>query len=270
MTAVAQRSRGATVAAPRRGRGRRVLLGVVGVLGELMITAGVLLGGFVVWQLWWTDVEGDRAQAELVEELDWVEPIAPVAAGPAELAVAVPAGGEPPVPAEPGHGSTFATMIVPRWDGEPERPVSQGVDRATVLDPLGIGHYPGTAMPGAVGNFAVAAHRTTYGKPFHRIAELVVGDPVVVRTADAWYVYRVTDHEIVTPSNVDVIAPEPADPTADPTRRLITLTTCHPMFSARERYIVHGELDYWAPASGPAPAELTQADPTVPAQDGGA
>jgi sortase A len=245
----------------RPGRARHVLLGVVGVVGELMITAGVLLGGFVVWQLWWTDVEGDRAQARVVEQLDWEPVPVPVAAdGPAATdgppPVAVPQTGEPPVPAEPSHATTFATMVVPRWDGEPERPISQGVDRATVLDTLGVGHYPGTAMPGAVGNFAVAAHRTTYGKPFNRVEELVAGDPVVVRTADTWYVYRVTGTAVVTPADVSVIAPNPADPGAEPTARTMTMTTCHPMFSARERYIVHLDLDYWAPTSGPAPAEL--------------
>jgi len=235
-----------------------VLLGAVGVVGELMITLGILLGGFVVWQLWWTDVEGNSAQADLVEQLEWAEPVVPApAGGPAPPAVAVRETGEPPVPAEPSHATTFATMIVPRWVGEPERPVSQGVDRATVLDPLGIGHYPETVMPGGVGNFAVAAHRTTYGKPFNRVEELVVGDPIVVRTADAWYVYRVTSMEVVEPSDVSVIAPDPADPASTtPSQRLITLTTCHPMFSARERFIVHGTLDYWAPTTGPAPAEI--------------
>jgi sortase A len=62
---------------------------------------------------------------------------------------------------------------------------------------------------------------------------------------------------IVDPGAVEVLAPDPADPAATPTQRTITLTTCHPMFSARERYVVHGVLDYWAPASGPAPAELS-------------
>ena len=247
------------------GRGRLTFLGV---LGELMITAGVLLGGFVVWQLWWTDVEGNRAQAEIVEQLEWAEPVLPATgpaqpngdgpgAAPGEAAVAVRAAGDPPVPAEPAHATTFATLLVPRWTGEPERPISQGVDRATVLDPLGLGHYPGTAMPGAVGNFAVAGHRTTYGRPLHRIEELVIGDPLVVRTAEAWYVYRVTSTRVVRPEDVEVIQPNPADPAEPATERSITLTTCHPMYSARERYIVHGVLDYWAPSSGPAPAQVT-------------
>ena len=243
-----------------RSRARDVFYGVVGVIGELLITLGVLLFAFLLWQLWWTDVVGNRAQAEIVAELPF-EPVptaTPTASGaPAGPVVAPPRRDEPPVMAEPPHATTFATMQVPRWVGEPERPISQGTDRATVLDVLGVGHYEGTAMPGSLGNFAVAGHRTTYAKPFNRVEELQVGDPLVIRTTDnVWYVYRVTSTEIVDPSNVGVIAPVPGDPGAVPTERLITLTTCHPMFSARERFIVHGVLDYWAPTSDGTPAEL--------------
>jgi sortase A len=228
-------------------------------VGELLITAGVLLLAFLVWQLWWTDVEGNRAQAEIVRNLDW-EPVptasATASSAPAGPVIAEPRRDAPPVDTEPVHATTFATLQVPRWDGEPERPVSEGVEKAEILDVLGIGHYPGTAMPGAVGNLALAAHRTTYAAPFNRVAELQAGDALVVRTADTWYVYRVTSNEIVLPSEVRVIAPDPTDPDAAPTERMITLTTCHPMFSARERFIVHGMLDYWAPVTDGIPAEL--------------
>jgi len=226
------------------------------VLGEVLITLGVLVLAFLVWQLWWTDVEGNQAQAQIVRDLDERRDPVPTPTAQDGPLVAEPRRDEPPVMAEPAHATTFATLQVPRWDGEPERPISEGTDRATVLDVLGIGHYEGTAMPGAVGNFAIAAHRTTYAKPFNRIAELQVGDPLVVRTDDTWYVYRVTSSEIVRPQDVQVIAPVPDDPTGTPTERYITLTTCHPMFSARERYIVHGTLDYWAPVSSGTPAEL--------------
>ena len=238
----------------RSSRASSVAYGAVGVLGELLITLGVLLLAFLVWQLWWTDVEGDRAQAEVVQELGYPEP--PVAA--AEVAVAQPRYDEPPVLPEPAHGESFGTLTVPRWTGEPARPLSQGTDRSTVLDVLGIGHYEGTAMPGGVGNFALAGHRVTYGKPFNRIEELQVGDPLVVWTPDAWYVYRVTSSQVVLPPDVEVIAPVPNEPGAAPTERYITLTTCHPMFSARERYIVHGVLDHWATTSSGTPAELLE------------
>ncbi|MBF0688069.1 MAG: class E sortase [Cellulomonas sp.] len=229
-----------------------VVYGVVGVVGELLITIGVLLLGFLVWQLWWTDVEGNAVQAEIVQDLGFEEP----PATEADDGVAEPRRDEPPVIDEPAHATSFATLQVPRWVGEQERPISQGTDRPTVLDVLGIGHYEGTAMPGGLGNFALAGHRVTFGKPFNRIEELQVGDPLVVRTADTWYVYRVTSTEVVMPADVRVIAPVPNEPGGEPTERYITLTTCHPMFSARERYVVHGVLDYWAPVADGTPSEL--------------
>jgi sortase A len=256
---------GALRQAPRRGgrgserqpsRGGGVLLGAVGVVGELLITAGVLLLAFLAWQLWWTDVEANSAQAAIVQEQGWDVPLAPLEdEGPA---IVTPRFDEPPVIDEPPYRTTFASMRVPRWDGEPTRTITQGTDRPNVLNPLGIGHYEGTAMPGGVGNFALAAHRTTYGKPFNRIEELQEGDPIVVWTEDTWYVYRVTSSQIVMPDDVQVIAPVPNQPGVEPTERFITLTTCHPMFSARERFIVHGVLDYWAPVSEGVPAELVE------------
>lgn len=250
-----------TTTPPPRGRGS-VGLAVVGVLGEVLLTLGILLGLFVVWQLWWTDVVADRAQAEMVANLDWAWTAAPSDpdAGPvppAEPAAPVEHREPAPVLAEPAHLTTFATLHVPRWGSDYVRTISQGTSRPDVLDVLGIGHYEGTAMPGGIGNFAVAAHRTTYGKPFNRVEELVVDDPLVVQTADTWYVYRVTSTEVVTPRDVQVIAPVPNDPGAEPTTAMMTLTTCHPMFSARERFIVHAELDYWLPVADGTPTELT-------------
>ena len=239
-------------AAPSRQLGWHL----TGILGELMITLGVLVLAFVGWQLWWTDVVGNRAQAEIVTNLHWA-PVPMPTPGAAPAPVVVKRHDASPPIAEPAHTVTFATLQVPRWGADYDRPVSEGVDRAQVLDKLGIGHYQGTAMPGDVGNFAISGHRTTYGKPFNRIAELQVGDPLVVRTADLWFVYRVTSTEIVRPNQVEVIAPVPDKPGETPTERMITLTTCNPMFSARERYVGHGVLDYWIPASAGFPAEIT-------------
>lgn len=245
-----------TASAPTRPAVAGVVLGVV---GEVLITLGVLLGLFVVWQLWWTDVVADAQQAEVVDGLGWArEPMAP-APDPAPVAATEP---EPrrdaaPVPSTPEALTTFATLQVPRWGADYIRPITEGTSRREVLDVLGLGHYEGTAMPGALGNFAVAGHRTTYGKPLNRVEELALGDPLVVQTADTWYVYRVTSTQVVLPQDVEVIAPVPGDPTGVPTVATLTLTTCHPMFSARERFIVHAELDYWLPVADGTPAELT-------------
>jgi sortase A len=230
---------------------------VVGFVGELLITAGVFLGLFVVWQLWWTDVQAERVHTEVLAELDWPEPPAPVDAGPA---VATEHREEPPVMDEPPLEEVFAQFYVPAWGADYLEPIAQGVDKASVLDRLGIGHYPGTAMPGGLGNFAVAGHRTTYGKPFHRVAELEEGDALVVRTKDTWYVYKMTEHQIVMPNQVEVVSPVPGlmpgEPIPELTQRFITMTACHPMYSAAQRYVIHGELDYWAPVSEGTPAEL--------------
>lgn len=237
-------------------------------VGELMIIAGVLLGLYVTWQLLYTDVTAEREQDALLETLDWAY-TAPVTAGDGTTTDAGPeiiaerrSPDTAPVMEEPAFGTTFATMYVPRWGTDYVKPISEGVTRREILDVLGIGHYPGTGMPGAFGNFAISAHRTTYGKPFNRIAELQTGDALVVQTEEAWYVYRVTEDLIVLPHQVEVIAPKPGEIGAAPDGRYITLTTCHPMFSAAERYIVHGELEYWAPVQGEAvPAEIVEEVP---------
>ena len=231
---------------------------VVGLVGELLITLGVLLGLFVVWQLWWTGVVADRQQAEVVADLGWaVTPDRPAPSPEPSEPEPVHRTDPAPVMAEPAQATTFATLHVPRWGADYLRPISQGTTRRDVLDVLGLGHYEGTAMPGAIGNFAVAGHRTTYGKPLNRIEELVVGDPLVVQTEQAWYVYRVTETLTVGPRQVEVILPAPSQPGVAPTLAVMTLTTCHPMYSARQRYIVHAVLDYWMPTADGVPPEIT-------------
>ncbi|QAY64901.1 class E sortase [Xylanimonas allomyrinae] len=242
---------------------------VVGVIGELFITAGVLLGLFVAWQLWWTDVIALREQAQVLQALDWDPPPAPhaTAAPPVERR------DDPPVDPQPAFGEVFAQFYVPRWGADYVSPIAGGVDRREILDRLGIGHYPGTAMPGDLGNFAVAGHRTTFGRPFHRVAELEVGDALVVRTQTTWYVYRVTGTEIVWPWQVEVVSPvpglQPGEPVPELTQRLMTMTACHPMYSARQRFVVHAEFDYWMPVSDGTPPELTDAGVRVVGTDAG-
>lgn len=240
------------------GGGGGIMAAVVGVFGELLVTGGVLLGLFVVWQLWWTDVEGNRAQQQIVAEMGWE---GPEDSGP-QVDVTTEHRGAPPVIEAPDSGEIFAQMSVPRWGEDYVKPIAEGTDKEAVLDPIGIGHYEQTAMPGELGNFATAAHRTTYGKPFNQIHKLKRDDAIVVRTEKTWYVYKVTESQIVLPQNIEVISPVPGlmpgEPVPDLTRRFITLTTCHPMFSAAQRYIVHGELDYWAPVSEGTPRELVE------------
>lgn len=237
-------------------RARKVAATATGVLGELLITAGVVLGLFVAWQLWWTDVVAERAQDAMIGELTWAAPLPPAPMEVPDDGIADPQDGEPPTVAEPGPLETFATMIVPRFGDDYQRTISEGVTRSGTLDELGIGWYPHSALPGEVGNFALAGHRMTFGKPFHLIADLEEDDAIIVQTPEVWYVYRVTESYVVLPRQVEVVAPVPGDRDAEPTERFITMTSCHPMFSAAERYIVHGVLDYWAWTADGVPVEI--------------
>ena len=195
------------------------------VAGELLITAGVLVLLFAVWQLWWTDVEANRTQSHTLTLLERDFHQRPAAA---------------PTPSTMPSGRAFAIMQIPRLGASWERPVLQGSDDATLQD--GLGHYSGTAAPGERGNFAVAGHRTTWGRPLHDIDWLRPGDSVIVRTAAGTSLYAVTSHEIVSPTDVRVIAPEPGRPGTQPTAAWLTLTSCHPKYSAQQRYVVHARL----------------------------
>ncbi|MDR2379781.1 MAG: class E sortase [Bifidobacteriaceae bacterium] len=235
---------------------RRAAVGLVGVIGELMITLGALLALYVVWELVWTDVEAHQEAAAVVElvehRTDWIEPnpVSPYAPH-RDPATEAPPVDEAPL-ATPSFGDSWALLHVPRWGLDYNVPIVEGTDRVQILNKGLIGHYLGTEGPGRIGNFATSAHRTTYGKPYNLAAELEDGDSLIVETAEYYFVYRVYGREIVYPDAVRVIWPVPNEEGAVPTRRLMTLTTCHPMFSARQRYVVWGELAYWtAKADGP-------------------
>lgn len=113
-----------------------------------------------------------------------------------------------------------------------DEPLLEGI-RLTTLD-NGPGHWPGTAMPGEVGNVVVAAHRTSHGAPFRNIDQLVAGDIVQFETAAGVIDYTVTKTHVVNPDDVWIV-----DPTATPTA---TLFACHPPGSVRQRIVVNLEL----------------------------
>lgn len=236
---------------------------VVGGFGELLITAGVLVLLFLAWQLFWTDVVADRAQARTTDAItqQW-DAAAPAPDQPSEAPSAEPSepAAAPVLDALPSQA--VALLRVPAFGDDYVRPVLSGTDDAVLEQ--GIGHYEGAAQPGEVGNFAIAGHRTTYGKPFNPIAELVEGDAVVVETAESFHVYRVRSSEIVLPTDVAVIAPVPDRPGEEPTEAWLTMTSCHPMFSARERYVVHALLESSTPRSDGPPDALQAAGAAGP------
>ena len=217
----------------------RIVRGLAGLLGELLITFGAFLLLFVGWQLWWTDVVADADAGEVVatlqqdfEDPEWVQP------------------------KKVKLGDAFAIVRIPRFGAEFARPLYEGTTREVLM--RGVGHYVDTAAPGEVGNFAIAGHRTTYGKPFNQIDKLADGDVVLVETKDTYYVYRVSGHQIVPPTQSSVLLPVPDQPDAEATEATLTMTSCHPEFSARERYVVHATLAAEYPRDQGVPAEVLE------------
>jgi len=220
-------------------------------VGQTLITLGVIVLLFVVYELQVTGVVAARAQDRLGDELarSWSEvPRQPVPP-PAE-------GGPVTLPVEtPDLGGAFARLHVPALEGYEPKSVVEGVS-VEDLKQGGPGHIPGTALPGEVGNVVLSGHRTTYGAPFNRWDELAPGDLVVLETRDGWFTYRITGSQVVLPNAVEVTFPVPGDHDATPTRALLTMTTCNPEYSARERLIVSAELTEAVDKAAGLPAAL--------------
>lgn len=251
---------GAALRRPRRTRPKR-RVSVIGVLGELLITAGVLVLLFLVWQLWWNDavMAGQQKSSAASQSQSWIaEAQAPVTPQPPVDPTAPPIDhGEPPVAAPPAHGEILGVLYVPRFGAEYARNIAQG----TTLDVLnsnylGVGRYDNTQMPGEVGNMAVAAHRSAWGGGMHLINELQLGDAIYVQTQDGYYTYRFRNLEYVQPTAGDVLAPVPRQAGVAPVERIITLTTCNPLYSTDERIIAYGVFESWQPLSAGPPAEI--------------
>ena len=245
-----------------RARGRapreRRPVSVVGILGELLLTAGVLILLFLGWQLWWNDaiMAGQQSSAASDLSAKWTEEDR---AQRGDTPPPAPADyGDPVVDAtDYANAEPFAVMYVPRFGEDSQRNVAEGfgLDVLNSFD-LGVGHYPGTQMPGEVGNFAIASHRSAYGGGMHEIEQLQLGDAIYIQTRDGWYTYRFRDFEYVTPDTTDVLAPVPHHPELQPTDRIVTLTSCNPLFSTAERIIAYGVLESWQPTAAGPPAEI--------------
>jgi sortase A len=129
-------------------------------------------------------------------------------------------------------GDSLTRILIPDLD------VDVVVVEGTTASALraGAGHYPETPLPCEIGNVAIAGHRTTYGRPFHNVDLLEVGDKITLQTPIGDCTYAVSEAPyIVRPNQVEVVA-------NTPTRATLTLTTCHPKGSAKQRLIVKAEL----------------------------
>ncbi|MEU0035865.1 class E sortase [Streptomyces sp. NPDC006333] len=211
----------------RRGPGRIAM--AVSVFGELLITAGLVLGLFVVYSLWWTNVVADRTahkQGDRVRD-NW----ASADKGPGAL--------------DTKDGIGF--LHVPSMKNG-EVLVEKGTSTEILNDGVA-GYYTDPVksslpMTGKNGNFTLAAHRDGHGAKFHNIDKVEKGDPIVFETKDKWYVYKVFGILPETSKyNVKVLGAVPKESGKKKPGHYITLTTCTPVYTSRYRYIVWGELE---------------------------
>jgi sortase A len=207
-----------------------MIRGLIRGTGEICITFGLLLLFFVAYELWGTGQYTNAQQSSLAKKLDeeWSKPSATGSKTATSTDEKIK------------FGDGIALMRVPRFGKGYKFVVVEGTGVADLRK--GPGHYPKSAMPGQLGNFVISGHRTTYDAPFNKAAELRPGDKILIDTRQKQFIYQVTGHKIVRPSDIDVTDPVPFHPGQKPTEKLITLTTCHPKYSAAQRYIVFGEL----------------------------
>ncbi|MEO9140142.1 MAG: class E sortase [Jatrophihabitans sp.] len=233
---------------------RLVLRGI----GQTLITLGLVVLLFVVYEVWITNLfaraENDRIAHKLEQQF---------AKGDDPI-LTLPGGGDSTIPI----GTGIANIYLPRLGSDYHWTIVEGDDQESLAK--GPGHYPQTALPGQRGNFGVAGHRVGKGEPFLNLDKLKSGDAVIIETESDWYVYRVLGspvgkdpqnltvqvkdtaggthtvpgREIVDPSAGRVLLPIPNDTnSADkPAEALMTMTTCHPKFTAAQRMIVHAKL----------------------------
>lgn len=219
---------------------------------------------FVGYQLWGTGIEEAQSQNRLEKEF-------------AELATGVDASVDQSVDSSvdqsvDGVGITDSSSTV---DDRP-REVSEG-DAIAIIDmpsigvskyvvagvatadlKRGPGHFPTTVGFGQLGNSAIAGHRTTYGEPFRQIDDLATGDEIVITDLlGRRFVYVVTGQQIVRPEDSWVVS------TTDPDKAVLTLTTCHPEFSASQRLVVSAELDLTRSTPAEQPAAVYEAEGSI-------
>jgi LPXTG-site transpeptidase (sortase) family protein len=190
---------------------------------------------FLVYQLVGTNAVTNAGQSSLRNQLqhEW-------SAQPASKADPKRAA-----PRRVARGKGLAVLDIPKIQLV-NKVIVEGVGREELRK--GPGHVPSTVPPGQPGTFGVSGHRTTYGAPFYRLDELEKGDTITVVTRDAIYTYTVTRTAIVRPTDTQVL--DNVSGANGKLKATITLTTCHPRYSARQRLVVFGDLSLTSANTG--------------------
>jgi len=209
--------------------------------GIALILVGVSLLGYVAWEFWGTTWVSHRHRDQALAQIqrEWERP----------------GSGSGVVRTQ--WGDATAIVRIPRFGADYAVPVFEGTSDEALA--TGFGHFTGTAAPGAVGNYALAAHRVTHGEPLRGMPDLRIGDEVIVQTRTETYTYALTTagSALVVPFTAGwVTDPLPTNPEAggvqpaqQPGQRLITLTTCSELFHTDNRMVAFGVLENEATTS---------------------
>ena len=113
--------------------------------------------------------------------------------------------------------------------------LTQTMYRGVTLPTLdkGVGYWPGTAMPGHVGNVVLGGHRVSKQKPFRNIDLLVPGDEIYLTTDEGTFVYAVSGTQIIEPTDTWIITQSES--------ATLTLFACHPPHSTKQRIAVYAD-----------------------------
>ena len=155
---------------------------------------------------------------------------APVTIATTTIPATLPQPVPPPDPNGPDPGMELGSIQIPKIGVD--RPLWEGVTLKTLN--RGPGHWPGTAMPGQVGNVVIGGHRVSHDKPFRNIDQLAAGDQIVMTFNGVASTYVVTGAQVVTPNDTWVINQTP--------EHTATLFACHPPGSTKFRYVVFAKL----------------------------
>ena len=223
----------------------------LGRLGSSLIIVGLLMFLFVGYQLWGTGIEEAQSQNKLeslfaeIAVTTTSTPSTSVAPSISEPLVTTTVA--PPNPVLINEGDPIAIIDIPTIGVT--KYVVAGVQTADLKK--GPGHYPETPFPGELGNASIAGHRTTYGEPFRHLDDLSIGDPIIITDLmGRKFTYLVSNQQVVEATDSWVVA------TTDPTKAILTLTTCHPEFSAKQRLIISAELDLTQSDVATSPAAM--------------
>lgn len=232
----------------------------LGIVGETLITLGVIVMLFLGWQLWVNDViifnQSSAVAEKNIQKWTTTKTSSPTASGDPTAPVDY---GPAPVMAAVAENEVFGNLYIPRFGNNYVKVVANGVSPDGTLNCGYFGRYPDSAWPGEAGNFAVAVHRAGHGSPFRNAPQLRTGDLIVLQTPKGYYEYTVRNTEYVLPTAVEVVNAVPGGSSqAVPGQSVLTITTCNPELGNNERLITYAVLSGWRPADAGPPDSIAK------------